>query len=183
MPTASTRPSIGARVNHLVLNVRDIDRAHRFYTEILGFEHCGTLEPARAVMRFYRGSPTQHHDLALVEIPGGATLPEPDRWSMMAKSVGLNHIAIAYSDRDSWLSQLAHMQANSIEFIVRGNHGMTHSAYVADPDGHGIEVLYELPAEVWEGDVNAALSYFEPLPATGPESLADDVDYHRFVKA
>jgi len=33
---------------------------------------------------------------------------------------------------------------NGVEFIVRGNHGMTHSAYIADPDGYGLEVLYNL---------------------------------------
>ena len=51
-----------------------------------------------------------------------------------------------------------------MEFIVRGNHGMTHSAYIADPDGYGLEVLYDLPEEVWGGDVDAALNYFEYLP-------------------
>ena len=30
---------------------------------------------------------------------------------------------------------------------------MTHSVYIADPNGHGIEVLYELPREVWEHDI------------------------------
>ena len=42
---------------------------------------------------------------------------------------------------------------------------MTHSAYIADPDGYGLEVLYNLPEEVWGGDVDAALNYFEYLPA------------------
>ena len=40
---AATRPSRPS-VNHLVLNVRDIEASHRFYTEGLGFEQCGTLE-------------------------------------------------------------------------------------------------------------------------------------------
>lgn len=57
---------------------------------------------------------------------------------------------------------------------------MTHSAYIVDPDGHGIDVLYDLPHDVWEGDVNAASSYFEPLPNTGAEALDDDTDYVRF---
>jgi catechol 2,3-dioxygenase len=60
---------------------------------------------------------------------------------------------------------------------------MTHSAYISDPDGHGIEVLYELPAEVWEGDINAALNFFELVPTEGPESLADSTDYQRFEPA
>ena len=65
------------------------------------------------------------------------------------------------------------LQANGVAFAMRGNHGMTHSAYISDPDGNGIEVLYELPAEVWEGDLPAALGYYERLPTEGPEALVD----------
>ena len=43
MPT-STKAAAGASVNHLVLNVRDIEVSHRFYTELLGFEQCGELD-------------------------------------------------------------------------------------------------------------------------------------------
>lgn len=53
---------------------------------------------------------------------------------------------------------------------MRGDHGMTHSVYIADPDGNGIEVLYELPADVWEDDLNGALNYFKPLPLDGLEA-------------
>jgi len=55
---------------------------------------------------------------------------------------------------------------------------MTHSAYIADPDGYGVEVLYNLPAEVWAPDVDAALNYFEYLPPE--EELEDTTDYQRF---
>jgi catechol-2,3-dioxygenase len=57
---------------------------------------------------------------------------------------------------------------------------MTHSAYISDPDGNGIEVLYELPREVWEGDINAALNYFENMPVAGPDALKDDSNYKVF---
>ena len=97
---------------------------------------------------------------------------------MEPRRVGVNHIAIGYPDRESWLSQLEHLKANGVEFIVRGNHGMTHSAYIADPDGYGIEVLYDLPEEVWSGDVDAALNYFEYLPPD--KELEDTTDYQRF---
>jgi hypothetical protein len=33
---------------------------------------------------------------------------------------------------------------------------------------------------VWEGDVDAALSYFENMPRIGDEALADSVDYPVF---
>lgn len=173
----STKASIGASVNHLVLNVRDIEESHHFYTDLLGFEQCGDLSHTMT-MRFYRGSAAHHHDLALVEVVDPAATEPPDRWSMEPKRVGVNHVAIAYPDREAWLNQLRHLKANDVEFIVRGNHGMTHSAYIADPDGYGIEVLYNLPEEVWGGDVDAALNYFEYLPAD--QELEDTTDYQRF---
>ncbi len=99
---------------------------------------------------------------------------------MFTNNPGLAHVALAYGTREEWMAQLEHMQAVGQEIAIRGNHGMTHSAYVVDPDGHGIEVLYELPADVWEGDVDAALSHFEPLPTSGPDALVDDTNYVRF---
>ncbi len=176
----TTRPSTPT-ISHLVLNVRDIDASQHFYTELLGFELCGTLDvpPSSGIdMRFFRGQGSDHHhDLALVQIPNAEAAPPPPNWSMFLPSAGLAHVALSYPGREEWLTQIAHLQANGVEFLVRGNHGMTHSVYVADPDGHGIEVLYDLPAEVWEGDVNAALSHFEPLPTKGPDALVDRTDY------
>ena len=90
---------------------------------------------------------------------------------------GINHFAISYPDRQSWLDQIRHMKACGVEFVRRGNHGMTHSAYLYDPDGCGIEVVYDVPAEAWEGDVDAALNYFEFLDL---DDLDDSTDYQRF---
>jgi catechol-2,3-dioxygenase len=173
----STTPSAGPTVNHLVLNVRDIEASHRFYTELLGFEQCGELTHTMT-MRFYRGSASTHHDLALVEVDEGDEAGDPEAWSMAPKGIRINHFAVAYPDRESWLNQLRHLKANGVEFLVRGNHGMTHSAYIADPDGYGVEVLYNVPADVWEGDVDAALNYFEYLPPE--QELEDSTDYQRF---
>jgi catechol 2,3-dioxygenase len=181
-----TKPSRGASVSHLVLNVRDIEDSHRFYTEVMGFEQCGTFENERLPdvdMRFYRGSAAHHHDLALVGLRDPSAVPGPEPFALFANRPGINHIAISYPDRDAWLGQLAHLQECGVTFHVRGNHGMTHSAYISDPDGHGIEVLYDLPPDVWEGDVNAALNYFEPLPNEGPGALEDTTEYHRFTPA
>ena len=186
MGAAPNRPSAGAAVQHLVLRVRDIEKSHRFYTEILGFEQCGELDRGKfgQQMRFYRGDAGHHHDLALAQLAEPETAPAPESpWRMFGRTPGIDHIAIRYPDRESWMSQLAWMQANGVEFRVRGNHGMTHSAYIEDPDGNGLEILYDLPAEVWEGDVNAALNHFELLPLDGEGSLEDPTDNVRFEKA
>ena len=167
-------------INHMVLNVRDLEVSHRFWTEVIGFRCVAALKPIpgrqRPKMRFYSGLDTKgdvtHHDLALAEVPqsnGGA--PEP--WSLMPGRVGLNHVAIAWPDRESWLKQLAFLQSKGVPFLRRVNHGMTHSVYIADPDGYGIEVLYELPREVWEGDIDGAQNYAEMLPTEGTDALVD----------
>jgi catechol 2,3-dioxygenase len=167
-------------INHLVLNVRNMEESHKFWTEIMGFKQVGELhsrpDVQRPKMRFYSGNhdgKLNHHDLALVEMP---TLPPPPPWSMFDSPLAINHIAIALPSREAWLKQLAFLQSQGVPFHRRINHGMTHSVYINDPNGYGIEVLYELAREVWEGDIDAALNYAERLPTEGQEALADDTD-------
>jgi catechol 2,3-dioxygenase len=143
----------------------------------MGFEQCGELTHTYT-MRFYRGDPSRHHDFAIVQVEDPSSVPPPEVWTMDPTHIGVNHIAIAYPDRESWLNQLRHLKANGVEFLVRGNHGMSHSAYIADPDGYGLEVLYNLPEETWGPDVDAALNYFEVLPPE--EDLEDTVEYQQF---
>lgn len=169
-------------LNHVVLNVRDMEASHRFWTDIMGLRCVATL-PAiagrRPQMRFYSGVDAEghvtHHDLALAEVPdaGGA---DGETWSMTGRRVGLNHVAIGWPDRASWLEQLAFLRSKGIRFLRRVNHGMTHSVYIEDPDHHGIEVLYELPREVWEHDIQGAQEHAERLPTEGDEALVDRTD-------
>ena len=173
-------------VNHLVLNVRDLDESHRFWTEIIGFRCVAELKPkpGRTMkMRFYSGvsetGDVSHHDLALAQIPDGARLA-PQPWSMSPSGIGLNHVAICYPDRETWLAQIAFLRERGVKFHLRVDHGMTHSVYISDPNGHGIEILYELPREIWENDIEAAQNYAERLPPDAEASLVDSTDYPRF---
>lgn len=170
-------------LNHLVLNVRDIEESHRFWTEILGFTQVGELHatPARPNpprMRFYSGDhgggQLNHHDIALVE---NRNLPAPPKdWSLFGMPVAVNHIAITLPSREAWLEQLEYLQEKGVAFDRRVEHGMTHSLYIHDPNGYGIELLYELPREVWAGDIDAALNYAQALPTEGREALQDRKD-------
>jgi catechol 2,3-dioxygenase len=177
-------------INHLVLNVRNLDVSHRFWTDVMGFRCVAELKPRpgrpRPKMRFYSGldahGDVTHHDLALAEVPADKAGPDPERWDLMPARTGLNHVAIAWPDRESWLRQVAFLQSKGVTFHRRINHGMTHSVYISDPDGHGIEVLYELPREVWEHDIDAAQNYSEALATEGPESLVDRTDNPVFAE-
>jgi catechol 2,3-dioxygenase len=181
----NAQPQAPRGINHLVLNVRDMEVSHKFWTEVLGFKCVAALKQVpggrkRPNMRFYSGvsanGDLSHHDLALCEVPKDVQTGSPEQWSLMPNGPGINHVAIAWPDRESWLKQLEYLQQKGVPFHRRVNHGMTHSVYISDPDGHGIEVLYELPREVWEGDIDGAQNYAENLPTEGPESLIDKTD-------
>ncbi len=163
-------------LNHLVLNVRNLEESHRFWTEVLGFKlvaelHATPQRPDPPKMRFYSGDhgdgAMSHHDLALMEMPN---LPPPGQPS------ALGHVAITLPNRAAWLEQLAFMQERGVKFDRRIEHGMTHSVYINDPNGHSVEVLYDLPREMWEGDIDAAQNYAVRLPTEGPEALQDRIE-------
>ena len=99
---------------------------------------------------------------------------------MFGLPVAINHIAITMPNREAWLKQLAWLRKNNVKFHRRVNHGMTHSVYISDPNGYGVEVLYELPREVWGDNILGALDYAEPVPTEGDAAFADDTDYPHF---
>ena len=168
-------------INHVVLNVRDMEASHQFWTEIVGLKQVGALHPRAEMgktpkMQFYSGDHDgkfTHHDVALVENPN---LPPPSEWGLFDKPGAINHIAIAMPSREAFVAKLAELQAKGVKFNMRVNHGVTHSVYISDPNGYGVELLYELPREMWENDIDAGINYFQPLPTEGAEALADDLE-------
>ena len=181
-PAAAVAPS---GINHLVLNVRDIEESHRFWTEIVGLKQVATLRPRpdrpnMPKMRFYSAindGKVTHHTVALVESPN---LPPPSEWVLSDGTVAINHVALTMPSREAWQQQLAFLQSKGVKFNWRVNHGVTHSVYVNDPNGYGVEFLYELPREMWENDIQGAIDYLENLPTEGPEALVDRTDSPSF---
>ena len=169
-------------VNHVVLNVYDLEESHRFWTEVIGLKQVGALRPRADMgpvpkMRFYSGDhdgKLTHHDVALVESPN--LPPRPATWELFGAVQAINHIAIAMPDRETWLRKLEELQEKGIKFNLRVNHGVTHSVYINDPNGYGVELLYELPRELWEDNIDEGLNYLELLPTEGPEALEDDIE-------
>ena len=182
------KPVTPRGINHLVLNVRNLEESHKFWTEVVGMQQVGELKPAPnrpnpPRMRFYSGTGaggTHHHDMALVEDP---SLPEPPaEWSIFGMPMAINHIAITYPNREAWLNQLAYLQAKGVKFDRRVEHGMTHSLYIHDPNGYGVELLYDLPREIWERDIDAALNFAEQLPTEGSAALQDRAEVPVFKR-
>jgi catechol 2,3-dioxygenase len=179
---APTEADMPVGINHLVINVRDMEESHRFWTEVLGFREVARSK--RNPMRFYSGNHDgrmNHHDIALAENPN---LPKPaEDWKMFGMPVAINHIAIAMPNREAWLKRLAWLREKGVPFRARINHGMTHSLYITDPNGYGVEVLYELPREVWGENIQGAIDFAERLPTEGDEAFVDDTNYPHFGRA
>src|SRR5438132_7398343 len=85
-------------INHLVLNVRDIEESHAFWTEIMGFKQVGELHPRpdrrnppkmRSYSADHQGK-MQHHELALMEM---RNLHPPAASTMSDKQISINHMA------------------------------------------------------------------------------------------
>ncbi len=152
-------------LNHLVLNVRDIEAAHRFWTELVGFRHVGTLkrrgpngEPP-PVMRFYSGDhgggTLRHHDIALME--------RPDLVPASGAPQGFNHVAISYPSEAAWRARVDSLKARGVPVHGRIDRGVTKSIHLMDPNGYEVELVWELPRDQWADDIDAALNRATPL--------------------
>src|SRR5215510_3744883 len=83
-------------VNHLVLNVTNMEASHRFWTEIMGFRQLAELRPKPGrppmKMRFYSGvdekGAVNHHDIALAEIHAPAAAEKDGTWSLAPRQIG-----------------------------------------------------------------------------------------------
>ena len=160
------QPETPSGLNHLVLNVRDLDRAHRFWTGCLGFRQVGTWQRTGpdgqpvARMRFYSGEQDgklRHHDVALVEQPSmpADLAPHPQV---------LHHVAITYPSREAWQRQVRFLMGQGVALHRQVERGATHSVHLSDPDGNEVELVYELPRAAWEGDIQAALNHAVARP-------------------
>ncbi|MGE5305201.1 MAG: VOC family protein [Alphaproteobacteria bacterium] len=130
-------------VAHVNLNVTDLDRATRFYTEILGFKIAFQYEGAVVWLNFgqYRddvkGLGYGFHDLALYKVINAA--PEDRR-----SRAGMNHMALRLRAPEEVDRAAEYLQSEGVK-ILKGP--LTHKEdrdrylYFEDPDGNMIELV------------------------------------------
>src|SRR5918997_4938836 len=129
-------------VGHVVLKVRDLDRALGFYRDLLGFRVTSEMSN---VMIFLTASGESHHDLALLRVGDSAPSPVPT-------AVGLYHVAIQLADWDAVKRARDVLTAAGL-LHGSADHGVSRSLYTADPDGNEIELFCDAPRSEWEGRV------------------------------
>ncbi|HYO11975.1 MAG TPA: VOC family protein [Thermoanaerobaculia bacterium] len=148
------RTSIG----HVHLKVADIERALRFYRDVLGFELTQRMGSSAAFLS--AGGYHHHIGLNTWESRGGSP-PAPG-------ATGLYHLAIRYPDRRSLADALRRVATAGIPLDGAADHGVSEALYLRDPDGNGVELYWDRPREVWPRTEDGALAmYTHPLDLEG----------------
>jgi catechol 2,3-dioxygenase len=70
----------------------------------------------------------------------------------------LNHVVTEYATQEAWHKQITFLTARGVALYGRVDRGVTHSIHLTDPNGNEVELVHELPRELWEGDIDAALN-------------------------
>ena len=143
------------RLNHAVLYVTDLAKVVDFYRYALGFEVRMQI-PGRAA--FLRSPESANdHDLGLFEV-GDAPVPRNPY-------VGLYHLAWEVGT----LADLAETRARLAErgaLVGASDHRVSKSLYAKDPSGIEFEVMWRVPAEDWEREMQAG-DMIAPLDLEG----------------
>jgi catechol 2,3-dioxygenase len=142
---ASDEPTAGGvkELGHVVLYVRELERSVRFYRDVLGWRQILPEATIGFPAAMFSGGRT-HHELLLIEVgPDAAPIPAGRR-------VGMYHFGLKVGDTDDELrAALARLQGGGVPVMGATDHGMTHSLYIADPDGNEIELYIDVAGADW----------------------------------
>ncbi len=137
-------------IGHVHLKVSDLERAVKFYTELLGFEVMTHWEDRAAFL----SAGGYHHYLGLNtwESLGG---PPPARGA-----TGLYHFAILYPNRRELARAVRRIVDHGWTLSGMSDHGVSEAIYLDDPDGNGVELYCDRPRDQWPRGPNGELVMF-----------------------
>jgi catechol 2,3-dioxygenase len=135
-------------IGHVHLKVADIDRALAFYRDVLGFEVTQRYGESAAFI----SAGGYHHHLGLNTWESRGGSPPPPG------TTGLYHVAIRYPDRATLGDALRRLVEHRIPISGATDHGVSEAIYLSDPDGNGIELYRDRPAEEWPRSADGELA-------------------------
>jgi len=140
-------------LGHIVLYVSNLERSRHFYREVLGWN-----EIAEFGMGAMFSSGRTHHELLLLEVgPSAQPIPEGRR-------VGMYHFGLKVGTTDDELrAAYKTLQENDVPVLGMSDHTVTHSLYIADPDGNEIELYIDVQPELWRDEPTAVAAPVKPL--------------------
>jgi catechol 2,3-dioxygenase len=148
-------------LGHIVLYVHNAERSARFYRDVLGWRQVvpapgDAFEAPLAVFSSPNGR--THHELLLIEVGDDADdLPR-------GRHVGLYHFGLKVGDTDDELREaLRTVQESGTTLLGASDHTVTHSLYIADPDGNEIELYIDVPGVDFRSDPSLIAAPVKPL--------------------
>jgi catechol 2,3-dioxygenase len=141
--TAGGAPAVAAipaatRVGPVHLSVADLDRSIGYYEQAIGLRMHAREDGTAAL-----GTGGEEL-LVLREEPGARPATGYS---------GLYHFALLVPERADLARWLAHAAREQVPLVGMSDHFVSEAIYLSDPDEHGIEVYWDRPRDVWEGQV------------------------------
>ncbi|MDW8339378.1 MAG: VOC family protein [Thermoleophilia bacterium] len=134
-------------IGHVHLKVADLDRALRFWRDVLGFEE----QQRYGEEAVFLSAGGYHHHIGLNtwESRGGSPPPRG--------TTGLYHVAVRYPDRATLADAVRRVLAAGIPLQGASDHGVSEAVYLADPDGNGVELYCDRPRDAWPRNPDGSL--------------------------
>lgn len=132
------------QIHHVAYRCNDAKETVEFYKEMLNMDFLvaiaedqvpSTKEPDPYMHLFLDAG--NGNILAFFELPTKPKMgkdPNTPAW--------VQHIAFEVEDRDALLAAKAELEAKGLDVIGVTNHGIIHSIYFFDPNGHRLELTY-----------------------------------------
>ena len=124
-------------IHHFAVVTTDVERAAKFYTELLGFRETGRLGAGGGTIVFVS------LDGAKIELFGGGKPRDPQQPSLGSGAVGYTHLALSV---DSVRDEAARLKTAGVEFTMEPREVEPNFwiAFFKDPDGNPLE-LFQRP--------------------------------------
>jgi catechol 2,3-dioxygenase len=152
-PNPSSHPTFASRtplhVGSIGLVARDLGRLTAYYNEVLGLS---VLD---------RG--TDFVSLGVEAMPLLRLEHRPDATPDDNREAGLYHTAFLMPTRADLARWILHMARSKAPITGASDHGVSEAIYLDDPEGNGIEVYHDRPAETWQWTGDGLKMITDPL--------------------
>lgn len=138
------------RLGHVGILVADFERSFRFYTEVMGFTVTSRRKAEDGSETAFLRFEDVHHDFVITSAPEGVDVTSAGQRERLVQQ-----IAFEVEGRDEFLTALAHLHSNGVEFmtgpLIHGIEGGgnlsgsgSRSFYFKDPDGNRLEIFTDM---------------------------------------
>lgn len=142
----------GLRMGAVALSVQSLERSLAFYQDVLGFRLHGQENGSA------RLGAGEDDLLVLTEKAAGQRYP---------RATGLYHFAVLVPSRLELARALLRLLQYRYPLQGGADHLVSEALYLADPDGHGIEIYRDRPRDQWQWDGDTVRMATDPLDGDG----------------